>query len=374
MSITKLPTGACVATRSRLWCVRERHADGRPVHRHFGRKDEAENFVIRVRAERIGGEVIRQPERRTLEEYAEEWRIAQSWKDPEAARYSLKRAYPIIGKKPLSAVDGLSLQALQRSLFEHPYKRTTVEQTMHFVKAALRQAHADGLLSRDPTALVRLPRRDSLDKSGKVTPDQVPTTAEALAIIAGSPLRYRAGVALGLGCGLRVGEVLGLTPSRMSLGTGQITIDRQFQRGRLDSPKTWRGVRTIEPPDLVLTELRRALRPGMAPDMPLFEGARGGILRRDDFYQRAWRPALLAAGLPADRYKFHAARHYAVSSMLGRGVSVVEVAAYVGDAPETIISTYAHFLRESKSVAKGALDLSLAELGEPARDRTATGE
>ena len=32
-------------------------------------------------------------------------------------------------------------------LFEHPYSRSTVEQTMHFVKAALRQAHADGLIS-----------------------------------------------------------------------------------------------------------------------------------------------------------------------------------------------------------------------------------
>jgi hypothetical protein len=113
----------------------------------------------------------------------------------------------------------------------------------------------------------------------------------------------------------------------------------------------------------------------MALEMPLFEGARGGTLRRDDFYERAWRPALVVAGLASDRYRFHSARHFAVSSMLSRGVSVVEVAAYVGDAPETIISTYAHFLRESQSMAKTALDLSLAGVAvDPQRDKPATSD
>jgi len=51
--------------------------------------------------------------------------------------------------------------------------------------------------------------------------------------------------------------------------------------------------------------------------------------------------------------------------MLARSVSVPEAAAYVGDAPETIMSVYAHFIRESDSMAKWALDLSLS----PSRSR-----
>jgi integrase len=244
---------------------------------------------------------------------------------------------------------------------------------MHFVKAALRQAHADRLISSDPTTRVRLPRRDSLDRDGKVNALDVPTRNESLAIITGTPLAHRVGVALGLGCGLRVGEVLGLTPSRVDLRVGSITIDRQLQRGRLDSPKTWRGVRTIEPPDVVMLELRRAIRDDSAPDMPILAGARGGVMRRDAFYDQAWRPALRAAGLDERRFKFHAARHFAVSNMLTNGVSVVEVAAYVGDTPETIMSTYAHFLRESRSHAKRALDGALSTLSvDPARDTDAT--
>lgn len=371
MTITRLPNDTCKTRKG--WCLRARHADGRPVHRHFARHEEAQNVEIALRAERIGGPLVPGVATTMFEEYAERWREAQTWKDTEGARYSLRRAYPIIGARRLAAIDGLELQRLQKRLFEHPYSRATVEQTMHFVKAALRQAHADGLINPDPTARVRLPRRDSLDRNGIVTATDVPAHGEVLAIIEGAPPRYRAAVALGFGCGMRVGEVLGLTPNRIELSAGTLTIDRQQQRGRLDSPKTWRGVRTIEPPPSVMFELRRALRDAGPADLPLFIGARGGSLRRDGFYAAAWRPALVAAGLPADRYKFHSARHYAVSAMLAHGVSVAEVAAYVGDAVETITSTYTHFLRDSEARAKQALELALAPLPlDSERDKDAT--
>ena len=120
-------------------------------------------------------------------------------------------------------------------------------------------------------------------------------------------------------------------------------------------------------------ELRRCCVTRAPADLPLFAGARGGSLRRDGFYAAAWRPALVAAGLAGDRYKFHSARHYAVSAMLAAGVSLAEVAAYVGDAVETIMTTYAHFLRESESMAKRALDVALSPIPvESDRDKSAT--
>ena len=188
-----------------------------------------------------------------------------------------------------------------------------------------------------------------------------------------APAAFRAAVMLGLGCGIRVGEVLGLTPSRIDIGAGTVKVDRQQQRGRLDSPKTWRGVSTIEPPDSVMFELRRLLRDRPPAELPVFVGGRGGQLRRDGFYAAAWRPALVGAGLAADRYKFHSARHYAVSAMLANLVSPAEVAAYVGDSVETITTTYTHFLRGSESKAKAALDLALAPTAVASdRDKFAT--
>jgi hypothetical protein len=95
-----------------------------------------------------------------------------------------------------------------------------------------------------------------------------------------------------------------------------------------------RGVRTIEVPELVAVELRRALRDDPPADLPILVGPRGGVLRRDGWYEQAWRPALVGAGLAPDRFVFHATRHYAVWSMLADGVSLPEVAAYIGDSIE----------------------------------------
>ena len=147
----------------------------------------------------------------------------------------------------------------------------------------------------------------------------VPSHAEALAILAATPPRYTLGMALGFGCGLRVGELLGLRPADVNLFAGTVSVAQQYQRRGLVAPKTWRGVRTIEVPQLVAVELRRALRDSPPADLPILVGPRGGTLGRDAWYEQAWRPALESAGLDRRRYKFHSTRHYAVSSMLGAG-------------------------------------------------------
>ena len=68
---------------------------------------------------------------------------------------------------------------------------------------------------RSSSANLALMRRRSGDEDW-VTPEQVPTREDGLAILEGAPARFRAAVALGFS-GLRVGEVLGLTADRIDL-------------------------------------------------------------------------------------------------------------------------------------------------------------
>jgi integrase len=336
------------------------------VHKHFRLEAAALNFRNQLAAERTGG--ARAPgrySRETFETYAERWRDSQVHKEPEAVRHALRRAYKLIGRIPIARIDGLRLQKLQKDLLAS-YARSTTELTLVYVVAVCRQAHADGACPVDPTRRLVRPRRDPHDTDGVVTADEVPSRAEALAIVAGAPIRYRLGVALGFGCGLRIGEVLGLRPCDVGPRAETISVKVQQQRRGLVSPKTWRGVRTIEVPELVLVELRRALRDDPPADLPILIGPRGGQLRRDGFYDQAWRPALKAAGLAADRYRFHSTRHYTVSAMLGDGVSLPEVAAYIGDHIETVGRVYAHFLDDAPRTAKAALDRALAPVASEA--------
>jgi integrase len=200
----------------------------------------------------------------------------------------------------------------------------------------------------------------------------VPSRAEALDILAATPTtsrytgatpRWRLGMALGFGCGCRVGEILGLRPCDvLDLNAGFIRIHQQYQRRGLVAPKTWRGVRTIEVPDLVKVELRRALRDNPPADLPILVGPRSGRASRDTWYEQAWWPALEGAGLERLRYRFHATRHYAVRSMLLNGTSLAEVAEYIGDSIETVQRVYAGFLQDAPRTARAALNAGLAPI------------
>ena len=171
---------------------------------------------------------------------------------------------------------------------------------------------------------------------------------------------------LRFGCGMRIGEVLGVTPIQVDLFQGTLRIDEQQQRNERKEPKT--GERTIVPPSRALNELQVAIKNHKWPsDVPLSIGLRGGAPRRDEFYKNAWRPALMAAGLAEDAYTFHAARHYCASAMLERGVPITAVAAYLGDTVETISRVYARWLDDSPTPAKDALDQALTPPPPPLR-------
>ena len=179
----------------------------------------------------------------------------------------------------------------------------------------------------------------------------------------GAPAPFRAAIALGI-AGLRVSEVLGLTADRYDPRTGTLTVDRQIQRMggvlQFTGPKREK-VRAIVLPSVTRLELARHLR-DHGRDGMLFRGLRGAeMLRRDQFYSSAWRPALAAAGLARDRFKFHSLRHFAASSMLADGASVTAVAGYLGDTIETISAVYSHWLRDEREVPAAVLDRLLAD-------------
>jgi integrase len=147
---------------------------------------------------------------------------------------------------------------------------------MAYAGMILRAAHASRRIGHDPTAGLREKRPRAGERTGQVGPEDVPTRAEALAILAGAPASFRAAIALGL-AGLRVGEVLGMTADRLELDRRRVTVDRQMQRygGRLvlTTPKAEKA-RTITVPNLVAVELRRHLRDHVAEGV-LFRGRRG---------------------------------------------------------------------------------------------------
>lgn len=358
------------------WRARWREYPGGPQRtKHFERKIDAERFLDTVRGDMARGTYI-DPDagRQTFEAFADEWAGAQDWKATSREAWSIhrKRLVEHLGPLPLASIDLVALQGLQRALGER-YARTTTTTTMSYAGSIMRAAHASGRVGRDATRGLRAPKARAGEPDGRVGPDQVPTRAEAAAILDAAPAPYRAAIALGI-AGLRVGEVLGLSPDRLALERREVTIDRQLQRigneGVLTTPKAEK-VRTIVVPGVVAVELRRHLRDHQGGEL-LFQGRRGvERMRRDQFYSSAWRPALAGAGLEG-RFTFHALRHFCASTLLAEGAPLTAVAGHLGDTVETVSRTYVHWLRDDRHVPADVLDRVLAPAAEDSL-RTAEG-
>jgi integrase len=354
-SIDKVATG---------WRARWRTPDGASRSRTFGRKVDAERHLAGVEnARHTGTYVDAGAGRQLFREFADEWATSQDWKatSREGWPYIRARLDGELGDVRLSSIDQLVLQRTRAALGKR-YARSTVATTMSYATAIMRAAHASGRIGRDVTVGLRAPKARAGEADGRVGPEQVPTRAEALAVLEGAPGPYRAAIALGI-AGLRVGEVLGMSANRLDLERRLVTVDRQMQRvgGEvvLTSPKAEK-TRTIVVPGVVAVELRRHLR-DHAGGPVLFGGRRGTpMMRRDQFYASAWRPALIGAGLTPDRFKFHSLRHFCASTLLAEGAPITAVAGHLGDTVETVSRVYVHWLRDDREVPASVLDRVLA--------------
>lgn len=361
-----------------------RQPGGKERTKRFTRLIDATRWLDAQRGNKVQGTHIDPNAGRQLFlAYADQWASASDWKATSretwlAVRKRLARQFD---GYTLLDVDRLALQGAQKA-FSDRYARATVEVTMAFLKAAMKSAYASGRVPRDPTVGLKSPRVRADEDDGKVTAADVPTRAEALAILEAAAPRYRAAIALGI-AGLRIGEVLGLSADRLELDQRKVTVDRQLQviggKRTLTTPKAEK-VRTIVVPGVVAIELRRHLRDFCGDGGMLFRGERSGhLFHRNRFYGLVWEPTLKKAGLWLDatdedrgrgRFVFHSLRHFCASTLLAEGAPITAVAGHLGDGIATVSTTYAHWLRDDQDVPASVLDRVLA----PVAERKASAE
>lgn len=213
--------------------------------------------------------------------------------------------------------------------------------------------------------------------------------------------RYRIAVVIALGCGLRQGEVFGLSPEDVDFARGVLRIRRQVQllHGRLyfTLPKGGK-TRVVDMPPSVAAALAQYFMeyPAVEVELPwggpepdretqkfplVITTTYGNAIRANIFNVEVWKPALAAAGVipmrkKGERWKasrkdgFHVLRHTHASVILEAGESIVTLARWLGHSSPTItLDYYAHFMPEAGGKGRGAID---ALLGQPAAVAAAT--
>ena len=135
-------------------------------------------------------------------------------------------------------------------------------------------------------------------------------------------------------CGLRYGEIAGLTLPRVDLARSVIEVRHSLTPwDELKGPKTISGNRNVHMPPH-LTEMLRAWIADEYVDNPrqlIFrtlvsrsDKGPGGFIHPGSFRVSYWYPLLEAAGLMAgangDNYHFHALRHFSAGWMIANGM------------------------------------------------------
>lgn len=354
-SIQKRPDGR--------WRARVR-VDGREVAKHFRRKLDAEMWVTSQESKKMSGEWTNPRDGRiTVREYGEQWRLVQAHRESTADRYERGlrlHTYPILGDRPLAALRPTEIEAWMRHLDTYlaPATAFVVVETLRMM---LYDAVRDRLIGRHPMTGIKTRKPDK----HLIRPL---SSTEVASILDGVPDWYRAPVALGAGCGLRVSEILALTPGDIDFLRRRVRVDRQLLRSektkpyRFGPPKTRTSKREVPLPEPVALELAAHMAKwppvfvdGLGAEL-VFTGPRSGLPVGRELVSRWVSTAAKAAKIPTE-VTFHDLRHHYASLLIGMGLSVKAVQTALGHANASMtLDIYAHLWPAEEDAMASAVE------------------
>lgn len=370
--------------------------------RSFDAKADAVRWKAKAENESQQGEFV-DPRlgRITLTDYIEEHWWPARHDDPATRRTIRSRLIhieSILGSTQVGTIKAQHLRLFLKEL-QNRVGPTTTHSVWGYLSAVLQAAVDDERIRKNPckSKTITLPTVPEQ----KVRPwqrSQVRTVRAAL------PDRFQAMVDVGVGVGLRQGEVLGLAEDDIDMENEVIHVRRQLKKigSKLVFAPPKRGkTRTVPAPPHLLDQVRGHMEsfppkkitlPWGNPDEPqsekeakerapqtvalVFTTVRGCAIRRDSWNQWSWKPALAAAGVIPEpdmvsqgtqgrivpRYSearedgFHVLRHTFASVQLHARETVVAVAKWLGHSdPSITLRVYTHMMPEADGRGRRAM-------------------
>jgi integrase len=243
------------------------------------------------------------------------------------------------------------------------------------LSAILDAAMDDKKIGENPCKAKSVPRPQP-DKRKVVPwlPVKVASVRKAL------PERYKLSVTLGAGCGLRQGEIFGLSDSDIDRDENLLDVVRQVtvvDNVLVFAPPKGGKERTLPIAESVLRDIDAHMEefPPVSVTLPwkepdgeletvslLLVTPQNGPLYRTDFNRLVWRPALDEAGMGRVKRKdgMHALRHFFASAVLDGGESIKALAEWLGHSdPAFTMRVYTHLMPASNDRTRRAIDRAM---------------
>lgn len=246
-----------------------------------------------------------------------------------------------LGHRELRAFTRDELQALLDSKSSLSF--STVEHLRWDLRQIFGMAIAEGIIGRNPAAMLFTPRECSRPEHRTMSAEQIKS---ALAVL--GP-RERLVFKLAVLGGMRPGEIFALRRNR--LGENTADIQERIYRGRLDTPKTQRSVRVVALSALV----REDLQSWLATSATVAEGwlfpseNPAKPLSKDNVLYRYIRPRLKTVGL--EWVDYQVMRRTYSSLMRELGVDPKVVADSMGHDVSVNLNVYTQTSIDSRMAA-----------------------
>lgn len=184
-----------------------------------------------------------------------------------------------ISQIPIREITAFDIQQYVNRLTNDGYGRTTIKKQMEIVTAPLKQAAALHYIPADPSAGVRLPAQDRVKKQPRDTGAYTDAEQEALwRVIDASDDPAVIAIGMMIETGLRVGELLALRWSNLSIERKRLTVDGTIlnisnagKSKRQDSPKSPSSRRLVPLTDRAVA-LATRLRDGSCSEWVFSKG------------------------------------------------------------------------------------------------------
>ncbi|MFI7460943.1 tyrosine-type recombinase/integrase [Nonomuraea sp. NPDC049646] len=362
--------------------------EGKECSTAYDRKADAERKIATMGADIARGDYIDPNAGKVLfGDLAERW-LASRIVDPSTKiRYEyIHRLHvaPTYAKRQVKSIKPSQIQSWISNLSSR-FETSTVQTAFLVLQGILDLAVADEAIKRSPakSPIVQVPKRVSEEITAW-------SDERVHALIDAHPALFRLLPMLGAACGLRQGELFGLALEDVDFEDRLLRVRRQIKKLGTDHvfalPKNDRE-RVVPLPEWAAEAIKRhvSTHPPLTCSLPwektdgklhthnlLFRWTDDRFIKARSYSETIWKPALVRAGvIPApdrdgrqrSRYAtsrkegLHQLRHYYASVMLAGGVSVKELAEYLGHAdPGFTLRVYAHMMPGSYGRARKAID------------------
>lgn len=340
------------------WQARYIAAGGSERAKNFDRKIDAERFIAAVETDKLRGEWV-DPRRGRVRfgDYAQDWLGGKVDLLPgtvdKVTRHLRRHILPAFGAREIAGIQPADVRRWVATLSGSGLAPDTVKAIYLTFGQVMQTAEIDRLIPRTPCVGIKLPKLTAREEMRFLTAGEVCTLAEAI-----TP-RFRALVYTAAYAGLRAGEIGALRIERLNLPQSTLEVAASLWEGNgqhvIGPPKSGRR-RTLTIPPFLADMLGEHLSAFPSANGHVFTSAEGTLLRHRNFYDRHYKPAVAAAGLPAP-LRFHDLRHTCAALLIANGRHMEEVKTYLGHSTIRVTSDrYGHLFPSARAELAGSLD------------------